>query len=571
MLALVTTPASARRGPDDGSKDGTVRVTAIVTDRRGQLVRNLKPTDFELLEDGKPQTIEGAEYISRPATAPRTIAILLDEFHTAPADSATVRDSVQRFVDSRLRPGDTAVIVKPLDPLSDIKPTEDRDAIRRVISSFEGRKGDYTPRTAFERNYLAQAPEAVQWARAQIVTSALRAIGNVLTQDGRGQAAIVLISDGFERGRAARDLPANLQSVVRVINRADAAVYAFIPSPPPAETDGTDNAGDGGVQALRRLAKDTGGDLFTGPTAFDAGFARVASDLDTHYVLTYRATHGNDGRFHVLQVGVKRPETLVRARGGYVAPMSETMRASLTPASTAPLRVLRRSALIQSWSGMTPTEKGADVMLTWSPFSVATSLRTRAVAVVITASDAAGNVLFDGAVGPAGESRGGASPDHASFSAPVGPVRVDMKILDLKGVVLDTDARDVAVPKPPAGAPAIYAPGLLPARSAREFRALAEDQTAAPTPLREFRRTDRLIVRVPAIDAAGEPAALTATLLNRLRQPMREIEPLPERWGTVTQFDLPLANLAPGEYTVRLSVAGPAGSVAEHVTFKVGS
>ena len=44
---------------------------------------------------------------------------------------------------------------------------------------------------------------------------------------------------------------------------------------------------------------------------------------------------------------------------------------------------------------------------------------------------------------------------------------------------------------------------------------------------------------------------------------------MPERWGTITQFDLPLAGLAPGEYTLRISVNGPSGSVAEHVTFKV--
>ena len=305
-------------------------------------------------------------------------------------------------------------------------------------------------------------------------------------------------------------------------------------------------------------------------TAFESGFARVASDSRLHYVLSYRASHGNDGRFHVLQVGVKRPQTLVRARGGYVAPMSETMRAALSPPSSAPLRVLRRSSLIESWAGMIPTDKGADVMLTWSPFSVATSLRTRATSVVITASAADGAVLFDGAVGPAGESRSESVPDHAAFSAPTGPVRVDMKILDAKGVVLDTDARDVAVPKPSAS-PTIYAPALLPSRSAREFRAIADDPAAAPTPLREFRRTDRLIVRVPAVDATGGPAQVRATLLNRLRQPMREIEPMPERWGPVMQFDLPLANLAPGEYTLRLSVSGPAGAIAEHVTFKVSA
>ena len=571
-VAVVTvTPISAGPGANDGNKpDGTVRVTAVVTDRRGQLLRNLKPSDFELLEDGRPQTVERAEYVSRAAGEPRTIAFLLDEFHTTAADSALIRDRILRFVDSHLRPGDSAVIVKPLDPLTTIKPTADRDAIRGAITSFEGRKGDYTPRTAFERNYMAQAPEAVRGARAQIVTSALRTIGNVLTQDGTGQVAIVIVSDGFERNRSSRDVPANLQSVVRVINRADAAVYAFTPSPPEAETDGTEEAGDGGVQALRRLAKDTGGDLFAGPAAFEAGFARLASDLDTHYVLTYRPSHGNDGRFHTLEVGVKRPEATVRARAGYVAAMSETLRAALTPAaSTAPLRVLRRSALIQSWAGITPAENGADLMLTWAPVSLATSLRTRAASVVITASAADGTVLFDGVVAPVGEVRTGSLADHAWFNAPVGPVRIDMKVLDAKGVVLDTDARDVAVPKPRAGAATLYAPGVLRARSAREFRDIATDRSAAPTPLREFRRTERLIVRVPAIDASGAAAQVTATLLNRWRQPMRDVEPMAERWGPITQFDLPLAGLAPGEYTMRISVSGPTGSVAEHVTFKV--
>jgi len=570
LAALATTPAAARSGADDGNNpDGTVRVTAVVTDRRGQLVRNLKPVDFELLEDGKPQTLEGAEYVARAPAGPRTIAFLLDEFHTAPADSASVRDSLLRFVDTRLRPGDSAVVVKPLDPLTAIRSTDDREAIRRAIASFEGRKGDYTPKTVFERNYMAQAPEAVRWARAQIVTSALRAIGTVLTQSSKGQAAIVVVSDGFERSRSSREVPANLQSVVRVINKADAAVYAFTPSPPVAETDGTQDGDDGGVQALRRLAKDTGGDLFAGRAAFEAGFTRVAGDLDAHYVLTYRATHGNDGRFHALQVGVKRPDTTVRARSGYVAALSETVRASLTPRSTAPLRVLRRSSLIQSWSGLTPTGDGADVMLTWAPVSLATSARTRAASVVVTASAADGAVLFDGAIAPVGEARGASLPDFASFAAPVGAVRIDMKILDGKGVVLDTDARDVSIPKPRRDAPTLYSPSVIRVRSAREFRDLASDQSAAPTPLREFRRTERLILRVAAIDAAGAPTDVTATLLNRWRQPMRDLEPMPERWGSITQFDLPLSGLAPGEYTVRVSLSGPTGSTAEHVTFKV--
>ncbi len=555
---------------------GVVRVTAVVTDRRDQLLRNLKAADFEVVVDGQPQAIEGVEYVSGN-TSPRMYVFLLDEFHTAAEDSPAIRGVLQRFVDTRLRPGDLTVVFKPLDALTSIKPSADREELRRAIATFEGRKGDYTARTTFERNYMAQAPAAVQSARAQIVTAALRAIATAIPQLAASQpAVIVLISDGFGRSRTGRDLPASLQSVVRIINRADAPVYAFTPSlPRPVETEGAPPP-DPAFVALRSLTTESGGRLFAGPAERDAGFARMMSDLDAHYVLSYRAAHGNDGRFHMLQVDVKRPDVQVRARSGYVAPMSETMRAALAPPSTAPVRVLRRSPLIQSWSGVTPAETGrALVMVTWTPSATwaptvtAATQKPRAATVVIKASTPDGTVLFDGAVGPTGDPVSPGVPNHASFDAPVGPVRVDMKILDVKGVVIDTDARDLTIPKPQPSGPTIYAPAVLRARSAREFRELSGDPNAAPVPTRDFWRTDRLLIRVPAFDASGSPMAVSATLLNRWRQPMRSVDPISQPAEAITQFDLPLAGLAPGEYTLRLSVAGPGGTISEHVTFRV--
>jgi hypothetical protein len=144
-----------------------------------------------------------------------------------------------------------------------------------------------------------------------------------------------------------------------------------------------------------------------------------------------------------------------------------------------------------------------------------------------------------------------------------------MKILDVKGVVLDTDSRDLTIPKPQTSGPTIYSPAVLRARSAREFRALAEDPNAAPVPIRDFWRTDRLLIRVPALDASGTPVTVSATLLNRLRQPMRTVDPMSQQSAPITQFDLPLAGLAPGEYTLRLSVTAPGGVVSEHLTFRV--
>ena len=568
LAGLLGASPAASPEPDRGGSDTVVRVTAVVTDGRGRFVRNLTASDFELRADGQLQTLEGAQHVSPDLAAPRTFAFLLDEFHTSADDSPRVRESLLRFVDTRMRAGDLALVVKPLDTLSAIKPTGDRAAIRGAIETFAGRKGDYTPRTAFEQNYMAQAPEAVRSARAQIVTSALRAIGNTLARNDGGRAAIVLVSDGFERSRASRELPANLQTAVRIINRADAPVYAFSPAvPQPPEQP--DAPPDAALAALRTLVRDTGGDLFSGAAAFETGFGRMASDEQAHYVLTYRAAHGNDGRFHALQVGVKRQDAQVRARSGYVAPMSAQMRAALTPPPPTTMRVLRRSPLVQSWSGTTPRESGGTVMLTWSPIMLATSTRSKAASVVITAAAPDGTVLFDAAVAPAGDGPAGAAPDHASFDAPAGPVRVDMKILDGKGVVLDTDARDLIVPRPRSNGPTLYTPAVLRARSAREFRALAADPSAAPIPTREFRRTDRLLIRIPAIDEAGAPAPVAATLLNRWRQPMRAVAAMDGASGVVSQFDLPLAGLPPGEYTLRLSVGSPAGSISEHITFKV--
>ncbi len=143
---------------------------------------------------------------------------------------------------------------------------------------------------------------------------------------------------------------------------------------------------------------------------------------------------------------------------------------------------------------------------------------------------------------------------------------IDIKILDDRGVVLDTDARDLEVPTFAGSKPTILPPAVLRITTAREYRAALENPDAPPLPTREFRRTERLLLRVPAYEANGTPARVGATLLNRWRQPMRALTPMDEasRDG-VTQFDLPLAPLAPGEYTVRFTT----GSAAEQVTFKV--
>ena len=570
VLAILAGPAAggqAERSEDGAAAAEPARLAVVATRSDGAPRTGLQASDFELLIDGAPQPVERAWLRRAAPDEPRTFAFLLDEFHTPAEASSAVRDALLRFVDRVARPADRLLVVKPLDSLARLQPTTDRAAARAAILGFEGRKGDFTPRSAFERDYLAHAPDAVAAARAQIVTAALRAIGASLPGSEGLRAALVLVSDGFVRLPSSREAPAGLQAAGRILNRAGAPVYAVAPS-------GLTEPRTGAQAALAALADGTGGVLVAGTAGLEAALARMAGDLDAHYVLEYRPGHGDDGRFHTVAVTPRRTGIALRTKSGYLAAPPAAARAPRAPDASGPLRVLRRSGHIQSWSGVFPQGDGrAVVMITWEPAVPrgARSARPRAASVVLTAATGDGTVLFDGAIAPVGAAAGPHLPDRARFETPVGSVRVDLKILDAKGVVIDTDSRDVMVAAPRTSGPTLYPAAVLRTRSAREFRDVSTDPSAAAVPSREFRRTERLLIRVPAINPSGAPAAVDAVLLNRLRQPIRALEPMvSDAPAGVTQFDLPLAPLAPGDYALRLTATGPSGTVAEYVTFRVG-
>jgi VWFA-related protein len=559
MLALVHASEPAKT---------VVRVTAVVTNSRGEPVAGLRPKDFQITVDGMASAVDAIEFrTDKPK--PRAFGLLLDEFHVDAASTDAVKAILTHFVESSVGPGDVVLVFKPLDSLMSLRPTSDLQAVLQTIATFSGRKGDYTARTTFEQRYMAQAPAAVAAARAQIVSSGLREVASRLGQLTDVRPAVVLVSDGFARQRVDRNVPANLLSAVRVANRGDVPVYVFAPTAalPPAADRSTEE--DPAQVALETVASQTGGEFSGGLTNFAAGLTRMVRELDTHYILTYQAPHGEDGRFHSLQITLNRPDARVRARAGYVAPLAANLRAALSPPPT-PTRVLKRSGLIQSWSGVTKGSDGkARVIFTWqSAVSRADPDHPAPTLLVVTASTPDGTVLFDGSVAAAGVAPAATGANRAEFEAPPGRVLIDVKVLDAKGVVMDADARDLEVPVIGKSKPTILAPAVLRAGSAREFRTVSEDPDAAPVPSRDFRRTDRLLLRVPAYDAGGAPARVTATLLNRWRQPMRAVPAMPEslREG-ITQFDISLAPLAPGEYTIRLSADG----VTEHVTFRVRS
>src|SRR4051812_17661556 len=236
-----------------------VRIAAVVTDRQGKAVAGLTARDFEVREDGVVQQLISVE-ARKPES--RRLAILLDEFHVSEADAESVRNAVTAFAGERLRNDDLFVVLKPLDPLTAIKLTNDRAALQKSVAAFEGRKEHLEPRNPLEEETLGRAPALVETGRAQVVLSGLRALATQLGS-APGRSAILLVSEGFtspNRRLNARGLP-DAGTVERFANRYDVPIYAFDPR---TSIDDQDPA----TAMLRRLVTETGGTLSRGGDLF---------------------------------------------------------------------------------------------------------------------------------------------------------------------------------------------------------------------------------------------------------------------------------------------------------------
>jgi VWFA-related protein len=540
-----------------------VRIATVVTDHQGRAVSGLTMKDFELREDGIVQKLDSVE---PRGEGPRRFAILLDEFHVDAADAVRVRDAVTSFVSTRLRAGDELVVVKPLDPLTAIHVTADRDAAQRAISSFDGRNGVYEPRSALEEETMGRAPALVEANRSQVVLSALRALTAQLGT-GQGHSAILLVSNGFTQAHRSnvRGLP-DAAVVERFANRYDVPIYAFDPREPAPDRAET--------PVIDTLVMETGGTVFR-EGDLSGNLSRAAAELDTGYTLTYTPAHGEDGKFHPVHVNVARTVLAkaggadARSRAGYISATPPELRltAHTDRGPILSTRLLHKSPFIAVWSGVTRVDGGyGHVTVTWEPGARSPA----AVRVALKATTDDGKLLFEGFVSPVrlGEAPNPANPDRAEFEAPSGRVQIDMTILGGRGEKLDVDARDLDVPASKGDVPLILPPVIISTRSAKEFREVSLDANAAPDPAPQFRRTDRLVIRVPAY-ASGQSVVVTAKLLNRVGQPMHALEAIPDTPGGITQFDLLLAPLAPGDYFLLFTVSGPSGPVDKRVPFKV--
>lgn len=145
--AAPTSPPQQRQGIQPADEDAVVRITtnliqvdAVVTDSKGRIVTNLRPEDFEVLVNGKPQRITNFSLVTtepqpveqpvaadknrdsnsppappvriRPEQVKRTIALVIDDLTLSVESMHYVRRALKKFVDEQMQPGDLVAILR---------------------------------------------------------------------------------------------------------------------------------------------------------------------------------------------------------------------------------------------------------------------------------------------------------------------------------------------------------------------------------------------------------------------------------------------------------------------------
>ena len=159
------------------------------------------------------------------------------------------------------------------------------------------------------------------------------------------------------------------------------------------------------------------------------------------------------------------------------------------------------------------------------------------------------------------------APGRVEFEVPPGPIELDIAVEDASSEVLDRETRKIVVPGLGLGL-TLSTPEVFRGRTLPEWQSLAADPKAVPVIEREFRRTDRLLVRIGAQSANNAPV-LSARMLNREGGEMSALAVTPAPFGGLSHIDVPLSALPAGDFLIEVIAKDGPDTASALVAFRV--
>ena len=290
-------PGTSKNGSADAGtihvETRLVNVALNVVDAHGAPVGGFERQDFQIFEDGKPQTIA---VFDREATSPLSIVLAIDASETVVTSERLEREAAKHFVSAILRPQDEICLMDFADTVREVVPfTNQAKRIEEGLGNLQ--HGDET--ALYNAVYLA----------SQRLAATSEAAGR--------RRVLVVISDGGDSVAGKR-----YEEAVEEAQRAGAIVYSIIIVPIAADA----GRNTGGEHTLIQMSEDTGGKYYyvTDPKDLEPAFQHISDDLRTQYLLGYYAPlQGGESGFRRIKVkmtdAVLDAKYNLRYRTGYFA------------------------------------------------------------------------------------------------------------------------------------------------------------------------------------------------------------------------------------------------------------
>jgi VWFA-related protein len=280
-----------------------------VKDKKGGLIPNLSKDDFQVFEDGKPQTIK---YFTAESNLPLTLGILIDASGSQERVLPMEKEVGGAFLSEILRAKDLAFVLSfdvNVDLLQDFTnsvPTL-KTALNRArintggarASVIPGMGGGPVPTAGNTRGTLLY--DAIYLASHDELAHEVGRKAMIILTDGEDFGSQLTVKDAIEAAQKA-------DSICYVLLIADRGFYGF--------------GGYSGDREMKKLAEETGGRVINVGNKFDKlkeAFDQIALELRSQYNVGYTPTNSaRDGTFRKVEIRAKK-DYKIQARTGYYA------------------------------------------------------------------------------------------------------------------------------------------------------------------------------------------------------------------------------------------------------------
>ena len=317
-LCLPTT-ASAQEAPAPRDRDSVqtfkVNVNVVnlffnVKDKRGALIANLAKDQFEIFEDGKPQTIK---YFSAESDQPLTLGLLIDSSVSQERVLPLEKEVGGAFLNDVLRPKDLAFVISfdvNVDLLQDFtNSAHDLRAGMNRAKINSGGGGGVLPGLGGGPFPTTSDPKGT------LLYDAIYLAANEKLANEVGRKAMIILTDGEDQGSQMK-----IKDAIEAAQKSDSMVYVILI----ADRGFYGMGGYSGDREMKKLCEETGGRVIPVGNKQDKlkqAFDEIANELRSQYSIGYTPTNVKlDGTFRHVRVKIKDGDYRVQARAGYYAP-----------------------------------------------------------------------------------------------------------------------------------------------------------------------------------------------------------------------------------------------------------